>query len=87
MAKTISESGISRRLRFRDLQVFFAVVQCGSMLKAATELGVTQPAVSEVIADLEDAFGVRLLDRSPRGRCQRSMVVRCSYAGSLPLMS
>ena len=67
MAKTISESRISRRLRFRDLQVLFTVAQCGSMLKAATELGVTQPAVSEVIADLEDAFGVRLLDRSPRG--------------------
>src|SRR5262245_2702927 len=67
MAKTISETRISRRLRFRDLQVLFTVVQCGSMLKAATELGVTQPAVSEVIADLEDAFGVRLLDRSPRG--------------------
>ena len=67
MAKTISESRISRRLRFRDLQVLSAVVQCGSMLKAAKELGVTQPAVSEVIADLEDAFGVRLLDRSPRG--------------------
>jgi DNA-binding transcriptional LysR family regulator len=67
MAKTISESRISRRLRFRDLQVLFTVVQCGSMLKAAGELGVTQPAVSEVIADLEDAFGVRLLDRSPRG--------------------
>src|SRR5262252_8204447 len=67
MAKTISESRISRRLRFRDLQVLFTVVQCGSMLKAAAELGVTQPAVSEVIADLEDAFGVRLLDRSSRG--------------------
>jgi len=67
MAKMISETRISRRLRFRDLQVLFSVVQCGSMLKTAAELGVTQPAVSEVIADLEDAFGVRLLDRSSRG--------------------
>ena len=58
---------ISRRLRFHDLQVFFAVVQCGSMAKAAAELGVTQPAVSEVIAGLEDAFGIRLFDRSPQG--------------------
>jgi DNA-binding transcriptional LysR family regulator len=67
MGKTISDARISRRLRFRDLQVFFAVMQSGSMAKAAAELGVTQPAVSEVIADLEDAFGVRLFDRSPRG--------------------
>jgi DNA-binding transcriptional LysR family regulator len=54
-------------LRFQDLQVFFSVVQCGSMAKAAKELGVTQPAVSEVIAGLEDAFHVRLFDRSPHG--------------------
>jgi DNA-binding transcriptional LysR family regulator len=58
---------IGRRLRFRDLQVFFSVVQWGSMAKAANELGVTQPAVSEVIAGLEHAFGVRLFDRSPQG--------------------
>jgi DNA-binding transcriptional LysR family regulator len=67
MPPTTSETRISRRLRFRDLQVLFTVVQCGSMAKAAAELGVTQPAVSEVIADLEDAFGVRLFDRSPQG--------------------
>src|SRR5215510_13448367 len=67
MPKIVSETSISRRLRFRDLQVFVAVVHCGSMAKAATELGVTQPAVSEVIAELEHAFGVRLFDRSPQG--------------------
>jgi DNA-binding transcriptional LysR family regulator len=39
----------------------------GSMGKAAQELGVSQPAVSEVIADLEHALGVRLLDRTPQG--------------------
>src|SRR5262245_48850372 len=67
MPKALSEARISRRLRFRDLQVLFAVVQCGSMAKAAADLGVTQPAVSEVVAELEDAFGVRLFDRNPQG--------------------
>jgi len=67
MAKAISQSRVSRRLRFRDLEVLFAVVQCGSMAKAASELGVTQPAVSEVIAELEQTFAVRLFDRSPQG--------------------
>ena len=67
MPRTPAETRIGRRLRFHDLQVFFAVVECGSMAKAAAELGVTQPAVSEVIAGLEDAFGIRLFDRSPQG--------------------
>lgn len=61
------ESQIGRRLRFRDLHVLSIVVQRGSMAKAAAQLGVTQPSVSEVIADLEHAIGVRLLDRSPQG--------------------
>lgn len=61
------ESQIGRRLRLRDLHVFFTVAQNGSMAKAAVQLGVSQPAVSEVVADLEHALGVRLLDRSPQG--------------------
>src|SRR5499426_1344373 len=61
------ESQIGRRLRLRDLHVFHAVVLRRSMAKAAVELGVSQPAVSEVIADLEHALGVRLLDRSTQG--------------------
>jgi DNA-binding transcriptional LysR family regulator len=61
------ESQIGRRLKLRDLHVFSTVVQHGSMAKAAQQLGVSQPAVSEVIADLEQAIGVRLLDRSARG--------------------
>src|SRR6267378_2727974 len=61
------EKQIGKRLRLRDLHVFSTVVRLGSMGKAALELGVSQPAVSEVIADLEHAVGVRLFDRTPRG--------------------
>ena len=61
------ESQIGRRLKLRDLHVFSTVVQRGSMAKAARELGVSHPAVSEVIAGLEHALGVRLFDRSAQG--------------------
>jgi DNA-binding transcriptional LysR family regulator len=61
------ESQIGRRLRFRDLHVFFTVLDLGSMSQAAARLGVTAPTVSEVIADLEHTLGVRLLDRTPKG--------------------
>src|ERR1700738_5300926 len=61
------ERQIGRRLRLRDLHVFATVVECGSMAKAAAELGVAQPTVSEVIAGLEHTYGVQLFDRSPHG--------------------
>ena len=58
---------ISRRLRMRDLQVFLEARRGGSMARAAQRLGITQPAVSKAVRDLENALGVRLLDRSPQG--------------------
>jgi DNA-binding transcriptional LysR family regulator len=68
MARLINwENQIGRRLRLRDLHVLFTVVQHGSMAKAAAELGISQPAISDVIANLEHAVGVRLFDRGPQG--------------------
>src|SRR5215470_11005110 len=58
---------ISRRLKLRQLTVLAAVVQWGSMAKAADHLAITQPVVSKAIADLENTLGVRLLDRGPKG--------------------
>ncbi|MBV9630457.1 MAG: LysR family transcriptional regulator [Xanthobacteraceae bacterium] len=58
---------IGRRLRLRDLRVFFSVVQSGSLAKAAAQLRVSQPAVSQVIVELERCLGARLFDRSSRG--------------------
>src|ERR1700680_1069292 len=67
MSQIAPEDHVGRRLKFRDLQVFFAIVQAGSMAKAATQLGLTQPAVSDIVAGLEQMFAVRLFDRNPRG--------------------
>ena len=68
MLKKIDWEGqIGRRLKMRDLHVFFTVAQRGSMGKAAAELGVSPPTVSEVISDLEHRLGVKLLDRGPQG--------------------
>src|SRR5260370_2516813 len=68
MARLVQwEQQIGRRVRLRDVFVFFTVVEYGSMTKAGAKLGVSTPTVSEVIADLEHALGVRLLDRTPKG--------------------
>ena len=61
------ENQIGRRLRLRDLHVLFVVAERGSMAKAAAELGISQPSVSDVVANLEHTLGVRLFDRSPHG--------------------
>jgi DNA-binding transcriptional LysR family regulator len=58
---------IGRRIKLRDLHILLAVTKSGSMGRASTELGVSQPVVSKAIADLEHALGVKVLDRSPQG--------------------
>jgi DNA-binding transcriptional LysR family regulator len=58
---------IGRRMKLHDLHVLMAVVQAGSMSKAALLLRTTQSAISRSIAELEQTFGVRLLDRTRRG--------------------
>ena len=71
------ENRIGRRLKLRDLQILSTVVHCGSMAQGAKQLGMSQPAVSDAVANLEGVVGVRLLDRSPRG------VEPTSYAHAL----
>lgn len=61
------DARIGRRVRLRDLHVLLTVVQHGSMARAATHLNVSQPAISDAIATLETALGVRLFDRSRKG--------------------
>src|SRR6266566_8128580 len=58
---------IGRRIKLQDVHVLMAVVQAGSMGKAARHLNTSQPNISKSIADLEHALGVRLLDRHRRG--------------------
>ncbi len=58
---------IARHMKLHDLHILMAVVQAGSMNKAAAVLNMTQPAVSRSIAELERTVGVSLLDRNARG--------------------
>lgn len=58
---------IARRVTLRELRLLLAVARSGSILKAAQDIGLTQPAVSKSIGDLESVLGVRLFDRTNRG--------------------
>ncbi len=57
------------RINHRQLEAFQAVMQVGSITRAADMLGVTQPAVSRLIKALEQAIGYNLFERE-KGRLQ-----------------
>jgi len=54
-------------LELRHLRYFRAVVEAGTFGRAAEQLGITQPALSRQVADLERVVGMALLERTARG--------------------
>lgn len=57
----------SQVLELRHLRYFCAVVEAGSFGRAAEQLGLTQPALSRQVADLERVVTIPLLERASRG--------------------
>ncbi len=50
-----------------QLKVFYAVANTGSYTRAAQQLGLQQPTVSEQVSTLEKTFGLELVERLPGG--------------------
>ena len=48
-------------------RVFYTVAKCGSLTKAAQELYISQPAVSQAIRQLENQLGTTLFNRVHKG--------------------
>ena len=55
------------RVHFDYLRAFCVVVRAKSITKAAKELHLSQPALSQQINSLENKFRTKLLERSNRG--------------------
>ena len=53
--------------RLAAMEAFVLVVDSGSFSAAARRLNIGQPAVSKLVAQLEDRLGVKLLVRTTRG--------------------
>ena len=51
------------RLRLRQLEALHKVAEVGTITRAADELGVSQPAVSRLIADLSEQLGFKIFHR------------------------
>ena len=55
------------RFNVRQIEAFRAVITLGSMTKAAESLGISQPAVSRLMVDFQEAVGFKLFKRSRGG--------------------
>lgn len=56
------------RLRMRQVALILAVGEHGTLRKASSELGMTQPAATKMIQELESALGHKLFERVGRGQ-------------------
>jgi LysR family transcriptional regulator of abg operon len=54
-------------MRLNQLRDFIAVVEAGSLRSAAAKVGVSQPAITKSIRQLEQELHVQLLQRNARG--------------------
>lgn len=55
------------RFQRRHMEVLVTIADRGSIHKAALQLGISQPAVSKVLADIEQGFGAKLFERTASG--------------------
>ncbi|MBB5686403.1 LysR family transcriptional regulator [Sphingobium boeckii] len=66
-------------MNITKLERMIAVAECGSFRKASLQLGMSQPALTWSIRQLEESLNTRLFDRGPRGirttpMCERLIV-------------
>jgi molybdate transport repressor ModE-like protein len=87
----IGESSSARNAPVREpevveLRAFCAAASLGSIGEAARTMGVSQPAMSKRLRQLENVVGERLLERSPRGVTLTPAGVRL-YAAAKQLLA
>ncbi|HEX7910256.1 MAG TPA: LysR substrate-binding domain-containing protein [Paraburkholderia sp.] len=66
-ANPLSEISLIRKLKLNQLMIFERVLETRSVVRAANEMRLTQPAVTKVIHELESCFDGALFARSNRG--------------------
>src|SRR5262245_39184437 len=63
----MAESSLVRHLRFRDLSYLATLGASRSIHRAAALHGVSQPALSKTLRELEGVLGFAIFERSRRG--------------------
>lgn len=60
-------NSIVSRLHVKQLRLLVALADHGSLLKAANQVGLTQPGASKALQEIETTFGTALFTRTRRG--------------------
>ena len=68
---------VGKRIKLRDLHLLEAAVQTGSLAKAAKSVGMSQPAVSYAIAEMEKLLGSLCSIGLPKALLPRHSLTRC----------
>jgi DNA-binding transcriptional LysR family regulator len=58
---------LAARLRFKHLQLIETLARTGTILRAASEMGITQSAASKILLDAERLLEVPIFERQARG--------------------
>lgn len=66
-ARSLASRAVLRRVKTSQLLLLLSLDERPSLRKAAADLGVSQPAATKLLQDLEDTLGVVLFQRHPRG--------------------
>ena len=73
-------------MTIKHLRILVAVAECGSISQAAGRLYLSQPTVSQIVAELEQYCGARLFDRLSR-RLYPTPACRELVAKAVPVLA
>jgi DNA-binding transcriptional LysR family regulator len=59
------EDGVD--IKFRQLEIFYAVAIAGTITRASQRIGLSQPSISQQLAKLEEQLGAQLIERNRSG--------------------
>lgn len=62
-----SAPSLARRLKHRHLTLLLAIERHGTLTRVAAQAGISQPAASKILLEIEDLFGAPLFVRTGRG--------------------
>ncbi len=65
-AATIQHAMLTR-LKLRQLNLLLAISRQRALNRVAVEMGISQPAITKALREVEEIFGTALFERSPRG--------------------